>query len=72
MSDVVWIPAVPLPLMGLRTDTCSCGRKFRGRGRRARYELHWRRVHEPDGDGSAQMGVPRAEAERIYRKVRAA
>jgi hypothetical protein len=68
--DIVWIPSVPLPLLGWRADTCQCGAKFRGKGRRARYELHWRREHEPDDPGFSQMGVSRVEAQRIYAAVR--
>lgn len=66
--DVVWIPAVPLPFMGWRTDRCACGMRFRGRRHRARYELHWRLVHEGEVDrsGGAVVGVTRAEARSIY------
>lgn len=72
MTDTVWIPAVPLPLQGWRTDRCSCGERFRGKERRERYELHWRLFHEPDlpVDGpQCSMGVSRAEAEEIYQRV---
>lgn len=70
-DQTVWIPSVPLPLMGWRIDRCQCGAKFRGKGRRGAYELHWRREHERDDPGFAQMGVTRAEAERIYAEVNA-
>jgi hypothetical protein len=75
-SDIVWIPAVPLPLLGWRTDRCQCGKRFRGKSRRATYELHYRREHMSDDraeagpdSGYADMAVTRAEAERIYDEV---
>lgn len=73
MSDTVWIPVVPLPLMGWRTDRCKCGKKFRGKNRKAAYELHYRREHhrsDPDPN-AAQMEVTRDEARRIYAEVNA-
>lgn len=72
-QEIVWIPAVPLPLMGWRTDRCMCGTKFRGKQRRAAYELHYRRAHQRDDEAGDQvrMGVPRAEARRIYAEVNA-
>lgn len=70
MRDTVWIPAVPLPLIGWRTDRCYCGAKFSGRGRRERYEIHYRHEHEPGSDRNVLMEVSRAEADRIYALVR--
>jgi len=65
-AEMVWIPAVPLPLMGWRTDRCGeCGAKFRGRDRRHRYEIHYRRLHERH-DSDTMMEVTREEAQRIY------
>lgn len=70
MSEKVWIPAVPLPFMGWRTDRCFCGARFRGKNRRAAYELHFRRVHERhDANANVLMEVTREEAERIYAEV---
>lgn len=73
-TDTVWIPAVPLPFRGFRTDRCMCGAKFRGKGAKAAYELHYRREHQRDdaaeGDG-VQVAVTRAEARRIYAEVNA-
>lgn len=73
-TDTVWIPAVPLPFLGWRTDTCmSCGQKFKGRNRRGAYQLHYRRCHEERErarEDQTQIGVTRAEAERIYAAVR--
>lgn len=70
--DAVWIPSVPLPFMGLFSERCMCGERFRGKDRRSKYELHFRRVHEQFVNvGMAQMCVTREEAERIYREVRA-
>jgi hypothetical protein len=71
--DTVWIPAVPLPLMGWRADRCVCGQRFRGRNRRAAYELHYRRAHQrgDSNGGDVQMEVTRAEAQRIYAEVNA-
>lgn len=72
-QEIVWIPSVPLPLFGWRTDRCSCGMRFRGRGRQAAYELHYRREHQR-GDtnlDAPQVGVTRAEAKRIYAEVNA-
>jgi hypothetical protein len=73
VSDTVWIPVVPLPLQGWRTDRCTCGEKFRGKGRKAAYELHFRRVHLRNDlpDDWPQAGVPRVEAQRIYAEVNA-
>lgn len=74
-DDIVWIPAVPLPLFGLFTDYCSCGRKFRSFDRAKRrdaYELHWRREHEKDAVhdfGSVTVAVTRWEADQIYARV---
>jgi hypothetical protein len=62
MSDIVWIPAVPLPMLGWRTDRCKCGQRFRGKNRRAEYELHYRAEHQPFENGDTQVGVPREEA----------
>ncbi len=75
-QDIVWIPAVPLPLLGAWRDRCKCGQRFRGKQRRSAYELHYRREHM-DGDraeagpnsGYTDMAVTRAEAERIYAEV---
>lgn len=71
--DIVWIPAVPLPFLGWRTDRCKCGQRFRGKGRRAAYELHFRRVHFRNDlpNDWPQAGVARAEAQRIYAEVNA-
>lgn len=69
--DTVWIPAVPLPFLGWRTDRCVCGKKFRGKGRKAAYELHYRRVHEREHESVALMEVERVEAKRIYDLVNA-
>jgi hypothetical protein len=69
-QDRVWIPAIPLPFLGWRTDRCMCGQKFRGKNRRAAYELHYRRVHE-QADPNALMEVSRVEAMLIYERVRA-
>jgi hypothetical protein len=67
-----------LPFLGRRTDTCICGQKFRGRKRRAAYELHYRRAHQRDdrveaepNSGYSDMEVTRAEAQRIYAEVNA-
>ena len=49
MPDGVWIAAVPLPFIGTFTDKCSCGKRFWGRGRRRRYEIHYRLAHQ-DGN----------------------
>jgi len=77
-DDMVWIPSVPLPFLGRWTDTCKCGQKFRGRQRRAAYELHYRRAHLRDdrveagpNSGYSDMAVTRAEAKRIYAEVNA-
>ena len=72
-TEIVWIPAVPLPFQGWRTDRCVCGAKFRGRNRRAAYELHYRRTHErADSNGNkVQMSITRAEARAIYAEVNA-
>lgn len=74
MADVqwpmVWIPVVPLPLMGWRTDRCMCGAKFRGRYRRELYELHYRSEHE-DPDSPDQVCVTPAKAAAIYQAVAA-
>jgi len=69
MTARVWIPAVPLPLQGWRTDRCGCGKKFRGRDRRAAYEMHWRVEHEPSVDGCAQTETSWEDAYRIYYEV---
>jgi hypothetical protein len=71
--DTVWIPAVPLPFLGWRTDRCMCGQKFRGKNRRAAYELHYRRAHQrgDTSDTQAFMEVERSEAQRIYAEVNA-
>ncbi len=71
--ETVWIPAVPLPLQGWRTDRCSCGQRFRGKDRRHAYELHYRRDHQrgDTAENEAQMEVTRAEARRIYAEVNA-
>ncbi len=76
-DEIVWIPVVPLPFMGVYTDKCSCGRRFRSFNRRKRrqaYEDHWRREHEHERDPDlskpqARMGVTRREAERIYARL---
>lgn len=75
-TDIVWIPSVPLPLLGWRTDECWCGQKFRGKKRRAAYELHYRREHMGDdrvdpgpNSGYVDVAVTRAEARRIYAEV---
>jgi hypothetical protein len=62
---------VPLPFLGWRTDRCTCGKKFRGKNRRAAYELHYRRTHEREHESFALMEVDRAEAKRIYDEVNA-
>jgi hypothetical protein len=69
----VWIPAVPLPFLGWRTDRCKCGQKFRGKNRRAAYELHYRRAHQrSDTNGNEPlMAVSRVEAMLIYERVNA-
>ena len=71
MTDEVWIKACPLPLIGLFTDTCSCGKKFRGRERRHRYEIHWRREHETAASGDTLMSISRTEADALYAEVHA-
>lgn len=71
MNDEVWIKACPLPFIGLFTDTCSCGKKFRGRDRRHRYEIHWRREHEASAPNDTQQSISRADAEALYAEVRA-
>lgn len=69
-ADTVWIPAVPVPfLLGVMTNRCMCGEKFRGRGRGHDYEMHWRRVHERDHSDGVMMEVPREKAARIYEEV---
>ena len=70
-DGAVWIPSVPLPLFGFFADTCGCGARFRGRNRKAAYELHYRRLHHRTDDSSAEVlvQVSRAEAERIYAEV---
>jgi hypothetical protein len=71
-DNLVWIPAVPLPLIGVFTDMCSCRKRFRSFSvakRRLAYEVHWRLVHEPESDGGAMQGVTRAEARSIYALV---
>ena len=73
MSDRVWIPSVPLPFQGWRTDRCSCGAKFRGRGRRHAYEIHYRREHQrgDTANDQAMMEISRAEAQALYAEVNA-
>jgi hypothetical protein len=75
VSDIVWIPALPLPFFGFFAVRCHCGHWFVSIGEEKRmreYELHWRRVHDPEerrrtDDGPrAQVGVARDVAERIY------
>lgn len=69
MNDTVWIKACPLPMIGLFTDTCECGKKFRGRDRRLRYEVHWRREHEISAPNTTQVSVTREEADALYARV---
>ncbi len=69
-GEKVWIPAVPLPLFGLRADRCSCGKRFRGKDRAVRYEAHWRTVHEPAMEHDAHTQVTVAEARRAYESAR--
>lgn len=70
--DTVWIPSVPLPFLGFRSNRCvSCGAKFTGTNRGHDYELHWRREHEKDDPvaSAVLMEVTRDEAVRIYEEV---
>lgn len=73
-EDTVWIPAVPLPLMGWRTDQCvNCGVKFRGKTRRHDYEIHFRRAHQRASNTPASetvlMEVSRTYADMLYAEV---
>lgn len=73
-DETVWIPAVPLPLLGWRTDRCFCGAKFRGKGRKRAYEIHYRRAHQRDDmdpDQTVLMSMPREQARLLYLEVNA-
>ncbi len=71
-GEKVWIPAVPLPLYGLRADRCSCGKRFRGNteARATKYEAHWRTVHEPAMRHDTHTQVTVEEARRVYASAR--
>lgn len=73
VSDTVWVPAVPLPFLGWRTDRCSCGAKFRGRGRKHAYEIHYRRAHQrcDAPEDQVMMSMDRDQARLLYEEVNA-
>lgn len=69
---MVWIPACPLPMRGLFSARCFCGKGFYFRNGLKRYELHWYTVHEPmerAAKSGAQAGMTVARATRIYAAV---
>jgi uncharacterized C2H2 Zn-finger protein len=67
-SEMVWIPAVPLPWLGVASVRCGqCGERFWFRDRRKRYERHFLRRHGHDPrNQQSQRGVSVEEAKRIY------
>lgn len=70
-TDIIWIPAVPLPFYGLRRVRCSCGETFKGRGREHAYEIHYRRAHQrgDTSENETQMSITRGEARALYAEV---
>jgi hypothetical protein len=68
-TEMVWIPAVPIPWRGVVSVRCGqCGERFWFRDRRRRYERHFLRQHSSDPlNLPCQRAVTVEEAERIYR-----